>query len=422
MKELIDQFQDTDMKSNIPLNHLIPRLIELREAGHPLTLLAVCPNSIAVLEAAVKAAAENHSVMLFAATLNQVDRDGGYTGWTQAQFVNEMRRFAEKYRWDGPLYPCLDHGGPWLKDRHTLDRLTYPQTEAEVKESLTACLLAGYALLHIDTTVDRTLAADEAPSIEVVVARAVELIAHVEQERQQRGLPPVAYEAGSDEVHGGLVEFSRFEQFLALLKVGLQERGLSHIWPAFLVTQVGTDLHTTRFDAEVASRLFEAVKPYGSLIKGHYTDWVENPAMYPLTGMGGANVGPEFTSAEYLALQDLCAKEQALVHTRGVKPSQFMEHLEQAVIDSGRWKKWLLPDEGGRQFRDLSKHRREWLAQTGARYIWTQPSVAQARAHLYENLSLVYPDPHNLVVDRIQQVIDHYIVAFNLFDSVTMLS
>ena len=317
------------------LNNIVHRLIELRSQGIQMTLLAVCPNSSAVLEAAVKAAAENNSIMLFAATLNQVDRDGGYTGWTQAQFVDEMRAFAAKYAWDGPLYPCLDHGGPWLKDLHTQRKLSFAQTNAEVKESLTACLQAGYALLHLDTTVDRDLPADQPPEISVVVERAVELIAHVEAERERLGLPPVAYEAGSDEVHGGLVEFDRFQEFLGLLRRRLQEGGLGHIWPAFIVTQVGTDLHTTRFDAQIAARLFDAVAPSGSLIKGHYTDWVENPSMYPVTGMGGANVGPEFTSEEYTALEDLCAKEAALAVTRKITPSGFMQVLEQAVIELG---------------------------------------------------------------------------------------
>ena len=63
-----------------PLDALVHRLISLHREGRPITLLAVCPNSEAVLEAAVKVAAANNMPMLFAATLNQVDRDGGYTG------------------------------------------------------------------------------------------------------------------------------------------------------------------------------------------------------------------------------------------------------------------------------------------------------------------------------------------------------
>jgi tagatose-1,6-bisphosphate aldolase non-catalytic subunit AgaZ/GatZ len=408
-----------DMKN---LNELIKKIINLRESGRTqITLLAVCPNSDAVLEAAVKVAAANNMPMLFAATLNQVDIDGGYTGWTQQQFVSQMRAYAQKYSWDGPLYPCLDHGGPWLKDRHTLERLPLNETMEAVKQSLTACLEAGYQLLHIDPTVDRELSSGQPLQIETVVARTVELISHAESERTRLGLPAVAYEVGTEEVHGGLVAFDRFKAFLSLLKESLHEHDLDHTWPCFIVAQVGTDLHTTDFDSQAARRIFELISPFGSLAKGHYTDWVDRPEVYPACGMGGANVGPEFTSEEYLALQDLEAREAVLVrHRPELCPSRFIETLTQAVVDSGRWQKWLQPDELGLDFFNLSPERQDWLAQTGARYIWTAPSVIAARRSLYDNLSLVMPDPHAFVVDRIARAIDKYVVAFNLFDSLTV--
>jgi tagatose-1,6-bisphosphate aldolase non-catalytic subunit AgaZ/GatZ len=404
------------------LNDCISKIIRLRQSGEDsITLLAVCPNSAATLEAAVKAAAENNTPMLFAATLNQVDRDGGYTGWTPRQFVQEINSYARKYGWEGPLYPCLDHGGPWLKDHHTSVGLSLEETMREVKLSLTACIEAGYQLLHIDPTVDRSLPGGKPVPVEVVVGRTVELIAHAERERVKLGLPQIMYEVGTEEVHGGLVEFDNFKLYLHLLKAELDNHHLSYTWPAYVVAQVGTNLHTTSFDASAAEKLFEIVSPLGSLVKGHYTDWVENPASYPATGMGGANVGPEFTSEEFLALQDLCKKEQDLCKARRkMTSSDLMAILENAVLESGRWKKWLQPDELGLDFPCLSVKRRLWLTQTSARYVWTHPSVQQARQQLYEDLSVVLPDPHAYVLDRIGRAIDRYIVAFNLFDSLTL--
>jgi len=405
------------------LNDLVQTLIHLRESGQAqITLLAVCPNSEAVLEAAVRVAAHNNTPLLFAATLNQVDRDGGYTGWTPAQFVSKLRAHARRYAWEGPLYPCLDHGGPWLKDSHTLEGLPYEATMTEVKRSLTACLEAGYQLLHIDATVDRSLPPDQAITVETVVARTLDLITYAESERRRLGLPPIAYEVGSEEVHGGLVDFARFEDFLHNLRAGLEARGLSHAWPCFIVAQVGTDLHTTTFDTTVARRLYTAVAPWGSLIKGHYTDWVQNLADYPATGMGGANVGPEFTAEEVLALKDLVSKEEMLCRYRpGLIPSRFMTILEQAVVASGRWRKWLQPEEQGMAFHELPAERRAWLVQTGARYVWNTPAVVTARQQLYANLMHVMPDPHAYVVERIARAIDKYIHAFHLFDSLTLL-
>jgi len=238
----------------VTINQLINRVVDLHTLGRQITLLAVCPNSDAVLEAAIKVAAVNDMPMLFAATLNQVDRDGGYTGWTPQAFVTRMKELAVKHQCTSPLYPCLDHGGPWLKDAHTRDGLGLAETMAEVKATLTACLEAGYTLLHIDPTVDRTLPIGQSPRIEVVVERTVELIAHAESEREQLGLPPVSYEVGTEEVHGGLVDLDNFDQFLAGLRARLESVGLAHAWPCFVVGQVGTDLHTTAFDPESAHR------------------------------------------------------------------------------------------------------------------------------------------------------------------------
>lgn len=407
----------------VALNEIIRRMLQLRNEGKAqFTLLAACPNSAAVLEAAVLTAARNNLPMLFAATLNQVDRDGGYTGWTPAQFVAEMNQYAARYEWHGPLYPCLDHGGPWLKDAHTQQRLPLEAAMAEVKESLGACLQAGYQLLHIDPTVDRTLPPGAPVPIDLVVDRTVELIAHAEAERERLGLPPIAYEVGTEEVHGGLVDMDNFTHFVTSLARGLTAHNLEDSWPCFIVGKVGTDLHTSFFDPDTARQLYEIVTPHGSVIKGHYTDWVENPADYPMSGMGGANVGPEFTAEEYLALADLTRQEEALCRSRAeIVPSNFLAALEKAVYDSNRWQKWLQPEEAGIDFADLSPQRRSWLVQTGARYVWTDPQVAAARQRLYNNLHPLLPHPNNYVVERIARSMDRYVNAFGLFDSNRLL-
>jgi D-tagatose-1,6-bisphosphate aldolase subunit GatZ/KbaZ len=407
----------------VALNEIIRRMLQLRNEGKAqITLLAACPNSAAVLEAAVLTAARNNLPMLFAATLNQVDRDGGYTGWTPAQFVMEMKQYAAKVGWTGPLYPCLDHGGPWLKDTHSQQRLPLDAAMAEVKESLSACLRAGYQLLHIDPTVDRTLLPGAPVPIDLVVDRTVELIAHAETERERLRLPPIAYEVGTEEVHGGLVDMENFTYFVTALARGLAARNLEDVWPYFIVGKVGTDLHTSFFDPDTARQLYEIVTPYGSVIKGHYTDWVENPEDYPASGMGGANVGPEFTAEEYLALADLVVKEEALCRSRAeIVPSNFLAALEKAVYDSNRWQKWLQPEEAGLDFADLPAGRRAWLVQTGARYVWTQPEVAAARQRLYTNLHPILPHPSGYVVERIARSMDHYVNAFGLFDSNRLL-
>jgi D-tagatose-1,6-bisphosphate aldolase subunit GatZ/KbaZ len=402
----------------LDLDQIIKELITRHTQGQqPITLLAVCPNSEAVVEAAVKAAARNQSVMLFAATLNQVDYEASYTGWTQFDFVKKMNAYADRYHWNGPLYPCLDHGGPWLKDLHTLAKLTYPETLQKVKNSITACIQAGYKLLHIDPTVDRSYPHGRALPLELVVERTVELIAHAEHIRLENRAPKIAYEVGTEEVLGGLVDIDRFEGFIRLLQAELRMHHLDQCWPSLFVAQIGTDLHTTYFKPKVARRLFSILAPLGSLAKGHYTDWVENPAGYPTSGMGAANVGPEFTAEEFIALSELEEQERLMIKKSNSKPSNFMATLQTAIVESERWKKWLLPGEEGVPFHELSLERKDWLLKTGSRYIWTNGEVTSARSTLYENLRDTMIDPHNFVIERITLAIEKYIMAFNLQNS-----
>ena len=270
--------------------------------GEWITLLAVCPNSEAVLKAALLSARDSRAPMLFAATLNQVDLDGGYTGWRQEDFVQRVRTSSGEINFHGTAVCCLDHGGPWLKDRQRLEGYSYEQAMAGVKGSLNACLDAGYELLHVDPTVDTRLPPGQTIDIHDVAQRTLELIQHAERHRRRMGRPRVSYEVGTEEVHGGLANLDNFRTLLDMLKAGLPERHLAGVWPVFVVGKVGTDLHTAEFDPHVARTLSEIAFPYGSVIKGHYTDGVSNAREYPLSHMGGANVGPELTEVEYETL------------------------------------------------------------------------------------------------------------------------
>lgn len=401
------------------VKELIQRIIQLREKeSRQMTLLAVCPNSEAVLEAAILSAEKHQMPMLLAATLNQVDRDGGYTRWTPEQFVQKVKKFSDQYRVTVPIYPCLDHGGLWLKDVHAARSLSLQETMDELKLSLTAFLQAGYRLMHIDPTVDRTLPKGSVPSVEVIVNRTIELIQHTEAERRRMDLPSVSYEVGSEEVHGGMADLERFKFFLNHLRGEMEKANLTAQWPCFIVAQVGTNLHTTRFDAEIAGKLFSIVAPHGSLIKGHYSDWVENPWDYPRSGMGGANIGPEFTAVELQALFKMENEEIALsTDKKNLHLSKFADTIQQAVIDSERWKKWLQPEEEKLDFSGLSTERKHWLVETGARYVWTESPVRESRRRLYGNVSQKIKDPNSWVVAKIADRIDHYVRAFNLENS-----
>lgn len=412
-KELRKRAREADISY---LDYILEQTDRLEEeTGTKRTIFAACPNSISVLKASLQAAKRASAPIKFAATLNQVDSDGGYTGFTAKEFVDTIREEARVINFTGPVIVAIDHGGPWLKDKHKLENWNYEQSMAAVKKSFEEAIEAGYDLIHVDPTIDNTLPKGEAIQIEVVAERTVELIVHCENYRREHGQEKIAYEVGTEEVHGGLADMSVFNRFLELLKEGLEKNDLKDTWPCFVVGKVGTDLHTTLFDPVVAKELTEAVKPYGSKIKGHYSDSVDNPEAYPQSGMGAANIGPEFTEREYDGLIELTEIEAVLISEgRLAKASEMKERLWEAVIESNRWKKWLNAKESDEDFYALSPERQLWLIKTGCRYIWENPPVVAARSRLYANMALSGIKAEEIVLTCIGQAMDRYFHAFNL--------
>ncbi|HOQ51492.1 MAG TPA: class II D-tagatose-bisphosphate aldolase, non-catalytic subunit [Candidatus Atribacteria bacterium] len=400
------------------VDFLLRKMKELEKVeGRPSTLFAACPNSETVIKAALRSAKRANAPIKFAATLNQVDEDGGYTGLTQSEFVEMVKIEAEAISYEGLIIVALDHGGPWLKDQHSIENWSLEETMTAVKKSLEAAIDAGYDFLHIDPTVDKTLSPGEIIPIERVAERTIELIKHAENYRREKGIAPLGYEVGTEEVHGGLANLEVFDRFLSLLREGLEKEGLSEVWPILIVGKVGTDLHTTIFDPEVAKTLAEKAAKYGSFIKGHYTDYVENPEEYPLSGMGAANVGPEFTEEEYNALTQLAQLEDKLKKEKLIaRSSLILQVLEKEVYESNRWQKWLKGEEKGKDLYDLSPSRQKWLIKTGCRYIWAQPRVVASRTLLYRNLEQNGYRGEEMVLLQVERAMDKYFRTFNLID------
>lgn len=406
-------------RRNLPVVDVLMQMMQKlsEEDQTPRTLLAVCPNSETVIKAALRSAKRANAPIKFAATLNQVDIDRGYTGLTQEEFVELVKMEAESIDYRGLIIVAVDHGGPWVKDIQSLENWSLERCMEWTKKSFEAAIAAGYDLLHVDPTVDRTLPPGATIPVEWVIERTVELIRHAETYRRQRGFPPISYEVGTEEVHGGLADMTVFERFLTGLKRGLAEANLPEVWPIFVVGKVGTDLHTTLFDPAVAQELARKAWAYGSYIKGHYTDYVENPEAYPRSSMGAANVGPEFTEEEYEALRELVEiEEQLFAAKRLPRKSHLLQVLAEEVEASGRWKKWLQDDERGKTLAELPFERRMWLIKTGCRYIWAHPRVVQSRLLLYRHLSQNGYQPEEIVLTRIEKAMDKYFRAFNLLD------
>jgi hypothetical protein len=96
------------------------------------------------------------------------------------------------------------------------------------------------------------------------------------------------------------------------------------------------------------------------------------------------------------------------------KPVPIREILWESVIRSGRWRKWLQPDENPEDFYAHSLERQKWFIKTGCRYIWEDPEVVSARAQLYATLSIHGIEAATIVESSIESAMDKYFFRFNL--------
>ncbi len=400
------------IEGNVPITSFMLRFSNYGN-GSNFTLLAVNANSVLTVKSALHTAKRFNSPITFITTLNQVDLDGGYTGWTQYEFVKIVSKEKDSIGFDGPIILASDHYGPWLKDRHVAEKWSYQECIEWLKKSIEACIDVGYDLLHIDMTKDTELPKGKVPDVDSIVERTVEMIDFSEEVRKSKGLPKIDYEVGTEEVSGGLTSIERFEEFLAKLKRRLNEKHLN-VWPCFVVGDIGTSLYNPSFEYDRARELVKVASKYDCHVKGHYTDFVKNLELYPKAGIGGANVGPKFTQVEFDALERLESMEQNLLSKHDIFASKFMETLYNAILESGRWKKWLLKNEEGKRFEQLSKKRRRWLLQTGARYVWMKDDVKKAREILYNNLKLYGIDGEKLVLNSLNRCMSRFFRAFNL--------
>lgn len=387
------------------------------------TLLGIGPMSEVCLRAVLELARDRDFPVILVASRNQIDANelgGGYVrGWNQRSFIKDLRRLAKEIGFDGLLYPCRDHGGPWQRDEELKAKLPEAEAMAKGKESYRHDLEAGFSLLHLDPTKDPHVEGQAA--MEVVSRRTLELLEYCEATREELDLPPVSYEIGTEETAGGLTGYQAFEDFIGDLVQKVESKGLPR--PAFIVGQTGTlvkmDRNVGQFDAEAARILAAIARKYGIGFKEHNADHLPVGLLreHPALGITAANVAPEFGYAETKALLELADQEKrAGAFAPGLEPSDFISLIQRYALESGRWKKWLLPEEDDLTEADIIKspEKVRQVTQVCGHYVFDQPEVAQAREQVYHSLkeSGLVPDPERHVIDAVKAAMDKYIEAF----------
>jgi len=424
---------ETRPQADLPLEKVVALLLgRYAQRRWAPTLVGVGPMSSLVVRAALEVGQEADCPVMLIASRNQVDSaafGGGYVeGWTQHAFAAHIRALAAEIGFDGLLYICRDHGGPWHRDEELRAKLIANQAMASALESYEADLEAGFDLLHVDPTRDP---AGAVPLV-VVIERSLGLVEAIERTRNERALAPVSYEIGTEETSGGLTAESDFANFITDLLGRLRAKALPR--PVFIVGQTGTLIKMREnigtFDAATARRLAGIARDNGLGFKEHNADYLPQDilAAHPELGITAANVAPEFGAAETQALLGLADREGAAIRENPnakVSPSDFRRIVEQKVLASQRWVKWLRPAEKGTTEADLRRDRarREEVAAVCGHYVFTDPQVRAGRQQLYANAQAlgVTADPEREVLNAVKASIAHYVEPLRLQGLTTWL-
>lgn len=404
----------------IPFRQLLKGLenIEKRE-GTKTTLLGVGPMSRNVLQGSLELAREKDFPLILIASRNQVDKKdfgGGYVlGWDQKEFVGTVKAIAKEIGFKGLLYICRDHGGPWQRDNEK----GLPEQEAMklAKKSYLADLLAGFHLLHLDPT---KVPHAQASSSELTIRRTIELIDYIEKEKNDRGLTtPLDYEVGTEDITGGLTDVKAFEEFLINITKELTKRRLPQ--PLFIVGQTGTLVkmreNVGQFNPDKARELTSIARKYGIGFKEHNADYLKDKTLsfHPDLGITAANVAPEFGIAETQSYLKLAELEKERIKKGG---ANFTSIIQEAVLKSNRWKKWLKKEQSHLSEQDIAEDKDKLMEITRVcgHYVFVQKEVEKAKGELFYNLKTkgVIADPEEKVKEDIKAVITKYVEAFHL--------
>ena len=260
--------------------------------------------------------------MLFEATCNQVNQDGGYTGMTPADFVSFVRGIAQQVGFDAArIVLGGDHLGPnpWTS-------LDADAAMAKAEVMVAAYVAAGFRKIHLDCSM--SCAGDPTPLPEAeIVRRAVRLARAAESAAV--GEPPV-YVIGTEvPVPGGATEsieglaVTSPQAALATIEAHRQafvSAGLQDAWTRVIasVVQPGVEFdhhNVIDYGAKDAQALSHAITSVpGMVYEAHSTDYQTRDALRQLVKDHFAilKVGPGLTFAMREALWALDAMDEQL--------------------------------------------------------------------------------------------------------------
>ena len=373
--------------------HPLLQLVARHKQGEPCGVTSICSAHPLVIEAALRRAlVQAQPFVLFEATCNQVNQDGGYTGMTPVDFVEFVHGIAARVGFD-PQRIVLggDHLGP-----NPWTALDAASAMDKAETMVGAYVEAGFRKIHLDCSM--ACAGDPEPLPEAeIVRRAVRLGQAAEAgHARSGGGGPVDVSGTEVPVPGGATESieglatTTPDAALATIqahRVAFVDAGLAAAWQRVIasVVQPGVEFdhhHVVDYAPEKARTLSDAIVSVpGMVFEAHSTDYQTRDALAALVRDHFAilKVGPGLTFALREALWALDA-----IEAEWIAPDA-RANLRQVVLARMReepkyWRRYYHAEGHALQI-DL-----QYSLSDRIRYYWPDTVIEQARERLFANL------------------------------------
>ncbi|HKM17679.1 MAG: class II D-tagatose-bisphosphate aldolase, non-catalytic subunit [Firmicutes bacterium] len=426
----------------------LKRLVGNYKQGRKIGMYSACTANELVIEACLERAKQAQSYVLIEATANQVNQYGGYSGMTPSGFRDYVHTIAARVGFP-QKYIILggDHLGPL-----TFSHLPAAEAMEEAKELIRQFAAAGFAKIHIDTSMrlgdddpNQKLATELIAQRGAVLAQtAEEAFARLKAEYDAAVAP--VYVIGSEvPVPGGSQEqedtvqvttAADFAETVDAYHDAFAEAGLHDAWQRVIavVVQPGVEFADETihpYNREAAAELCRALDAYPNLVfEGHSTDYQTPLHLRQMVedGIVFLKVGPALTFGLREGLFALSMIESELLGPTSRPLANFPSALEAEMLASPKdWQKHYHGDE-----HQLRLARKYSLSDRSRYYLPREP-VKKAVELLFANLEAGIPlgmlsqfmpmqyqkarsgelatSPRELVKDRVVNCIDEYLSA-----------
>jgi D-tagatose-1,6-bisphosphate aldolase subunit GatZ/KbaZ len=368
-------------------------LIARHRQGHASGVTSICSAHPIVIEASLRHAQRvGQAFVLFEATCNQVNQDGGYTGMTPADFVAFVHAIADRVGFERARIALGgDHLGPnpWT----SLDAAA-AMDKAEMM--VAAYVAAGFRKIHLDCSMACSGDPEPLPEAEIV-RRAVRLCRAAEAAHAQAGGEAPVYVIGTEvPVPGGATEsidglaVTTPQAALTTIEAHRQAfiaAGLQPAWQRVIasVVQPGVEFDhhdVVDYQPQKARELSRAITDVpGMVFEAHSTDYQTRDALGALVRDHFAilKVGPGLTFALREALWALDAIEREWIEdARRARLREVV--LARMREQPGYWQRYYHSRDHALTV-DL-----QYSLSDRIRYYWPDPAIEQACQRLFDNL------------------------------------